>query len=262
MAQEISALGPRKGAFSMKTNVLDVQFDGLTMDEALERALALMDRKNRGEGKPVPYVVTPNPEIVWLCRKNPDLSRAVSKAAMTLPDGIGILYGARILGTPLPERVAGFDFALNLFSRLAARGGSVFLLGARPGVAEKAAENLKNTYPGLVIAGTQDGYFKDEEPVIKKINEASPDLLLVCLGAPKQELFMEKNAPRLDVGLMAGLGGTLDVLAGEARRAPEAWRRANLEWLYRLLSQPSRIGRMMRLPLFLLAVLKRRVFGK
>jgi N-acetylglucosaminyldiphosphoundecaprenol N-acetyl-beta-D-mannosaminyltransferase len=232
------------------------------MHEALERAEALMDRSEREEGAPAPYIVTPNPEIVWLCRKNPDLARAVSAAALTLPDGIGIIYGAKILKTPLPERVAGFDFAMGLLARLAARGKSVFLLGAKPGVAEMAAEKLLSTHPGLVIAGTQDGYFQEDEPVLEKINVAAPDLLLVCLGAPKQELFMEKNAARLNVGLMIGLGGSLDVLSGTVQRAPEGWRRANLEWLYRLLKQPSRIGRMMRLPLFLLAVLWRRIVKK
>jgi N-acetylglucosaminyldiphosphoundecaprenol N-acetyl-beta-D-mannosaminyltransferase len=246
----------------MKTDVLGVKFDGLTMAEALSRAEALLDRFSREKGARVPYVVTPNPEIVWLCRKNADLARAVSGAAMTLPDGIGIVYGAKILKTPLPERVAGFDFAMGLMARLNACGGSVFLLGAKPGVAEKAAEELKCLYPNLQICGTQDGYFQDDAPVLAKINEAAPDLLLVCLGAPKQELFMERNAARLDAGLMVGLGGSLDVLAGEVRRAPESWRRLNLEWLYRLIKQPSRIGRMMRLPLFLLAVITRRIFKK
>jgi len=262
MIQWRKKLPVTKGAARMKTDVLDVKFDGLTMQQALDRAVSLMDRSSRPEGAPVPYVVTPNPEIVWLCRKNRDLARAVAGAAMTLPDGIGVVYGAKILGTPLPERVAGFDFAMGLMARLGQRGGSVFLLGARPGVAEKAAEELGRLYPGLVVCGTQDGYFQDEAPVVEKINGASPDLLLVCLGAPKQELFMERNAARLDAGLMVGLGGSLDVLAGQVRRAPEGWRRLNLEWLYRLIKQPSRIGRMMRLPLFLLAVVRRRVLKK
>ena len=128
----------------------------------------------------------------------------------------------------------------------------MYLLGAKPLVAEAAAEKLTQTYPGIVIAGTNDGYFTDDVPVIEKINAASPDFLMVCLGAPKQELWMSANAGRLSCGLMAGLGGSLDVLAGNVQRAPETWRRLGLEWLYRVIKEPKRLGRVMKLPAFVL----------
>ena len=134
----------------------------------------------------------------------------------------------------------------------------MFLLGAKPGVADAAAEKMRERFPGLVIAGTNDGYFQDDDPVVEKINAAQPDLLLVCLGAPKQELWMQRNAPRLRVGLMAGLGGSLDGFAGTVRRAPKWMIRLQLEWLYRLLREPSRIGRMMRLPKFVFAAWRAR----
>ena len=215
-----------------------------------------MDSKNAA------YLVTPNPEIVMLCRESTSLLDAVNKAAMVLPDGIGIIKGAIILGTPMKEKIPGIEFAEELFALMSKRRMSVFLLGAKPGVAEEAAKHLKERFTGLEIVGTNDGYFTDDEPVIEKINAASPDLLLVCLGAPKQELWMQKNAPNLDVGLMAGLGGSMDVFACVAERAPEAWRKHNLEWLYRLKEDPSRAGRMMNLPKFGFQVIVHRLFGK
>lgn len=236
----------------MRINVLDVGFDNINMEEAVKKALALMDER-RAE-----YVVTPNPEIVWLCRKDKDLKNAVEKAAMVLPDGIGVIYGARILGAPLKEKVPGADFAERLIEAISKTGKKAFLFGSKPGVAESAAEKLRAKYPGLNICGTADGYFKEDEPVVEAINAAAPDLLLVCLGAPKQEKWMNKNAARLNVGLMAGLGGTLDVFSGAAKRAPEVWRKLNLEWLYRLFKQPKRFGRMLKLPAFLITVIWRR----
>lgn len=237
----------------MRIDVLDVLFDNTTMDTAVEAAMTLME-EHRAK-----YAVTPNPEIVWLCRKDDELKIAVENAAMVLPDGIGVIYGAKILGTPLNGKVSGADFAEKLMGQMEGTGKTVFLLGSKPGVAEKAAENLKGRYPALRICGTADGYFKDDASVIEKVNAVSPDLLLVCLGAPKQEKWMYKNASQLDVGLMAGLGGTLDVIAGTVKRAPEAWQRFNLEWLYRLIKQPKRFFRMMKLPAFLLAVVWRRL---
>lgn len=226
------------------------------MAEATEKALKLMERKDAA------YIVTPNPEIVMLSRQDPNLLSAVNHASIVLPDGIGIVKGAKILGTPLKEKIPGIEFAETLFALMAKRRMSVFLLGAKPQVAELAAMRLKERFKGLNVVGTNDGYFTDDAPVIEKINEVSPDLLLVCLGAPKQELWMQKNAPLLDVGLMAGLGGSMDVFACVAERAPESWRKLNLEWLYRLKEDPSRAGRMMNLPKFGFAVVGKRIFGK
>ncbi len=240
----------------MRIDVLDVGFDNVTMDEAVLLALTLMKERKSA------VVVTPNPEIVWLCRKDAELREAIDQAELVLPDGIGVVMGAKLLRRPLKEKVPGADFAQKLFAELAKCGGSVYLLGAKPGIAVTAGEKLTEKYPGLRIVGTADGYFKDDRPVVEAINRAAPDLLLVCLGAPKQELWMKKNRPALKVGLMAGLGGSLDVFAGVVRRAPDLWRRLNLEWLYRLIMQPSRLGRMMKLPAFLCAVLWRRLRGK
>lgn len=239
-----------------RINVLGVGFDDLDMEEAAAAAMTLMERKNSA------YVVTPNPEIVMLCRENTELSKAVQEASLVLPDGIGIIYGAKILGTPLKQKTPGIDFAQKLFGLMSEKQMSVFLLGAKPGVAEMAEKNLKARYKGLRFVGTNDGYFTDDAPVIRKINAASPDLLMVCLGAPKQELWMQKNAPMLKTGLMAGLGGSLDVFAGVAERAPEKWQKLGLEWLYRLKSEPSRAGRMKSLPKYVFAVIGQRIKNK
>lgn len=226
------------------------------MTEAVNKALGLMERRDAA------YVVTPNPEIVMLCRDDSFLLDAVNSASLVLPDGIGIVKGASILGTPLREKIPGIEFAEALFGLMAEKHMTVFLLGAKPGVAQLAEQKLTERYSGLRIVGTNDGYFTDDAPVIKKINQASPDLLLVCLGAPKQELWMQKNAPCLRVGLMAGLGGSMDIFACVAERAPEAWRKLNLEWLYRFKEDPSRLGRMSNLPKFGFKVIGKRLFRK
>ena len=234
---------------SEKIDVLGVAFDNLSMDEAVETAYE-MQKEHRGA-----YVVTPNPEIVMLCRENPAAAEAVAAADLTIPDGIGVIYGARILKTPLKEKVPGCDFTLKLLDRMQPEGRSVFLFGSKPGIAEQAEENLKQQFPGVKFVGTNDGYFSDDAPIIEKINAAAPDLLLVCLGAPKQEIWMHENSKKLNVGLMIGAGGSLDVFAGVAERAPEGWQKAGLEWLYRLLREPKRIGRMMSIPKFMFQIL-------
>ena len=153
------------------------------------------------------------------------------------------------------------NFAHNLMDRLKNTDKTIYFLGSKPGVAEEAAKKMREKYPGLKICGTADGYFKDEGPVIEAINEKKPDVLFVCLGAPKQEIFMAKHKSDLQVGLMMGLGGSLDGFAGNVKRAPRWMIRLNLEWLYRLVKEPRRLGRMMRLPKFLWHVVLRRMKG-
>ena len=239
----------------MRTEVLDVGFDNLTMDQAVERALDAIEGRTGG------YVVTPNPEIVWLCRKDPALGQIVKEAELVLADGVGITMGAKILGRPLASRLPGIDFAACLLREMARRGQSVFLYGAKPGIAVRAGEALGVQHPGLRIVGTADGY-GDDGPVIDAVRAAEPDVLLVCLGAPRQERWMASYKGQLGAGLMLGLGGALDVFAGEVERAPAGWRKLGLEWLYRLLKQPRRAGRMLKLPLFLFAVIGERLRGK
>lgn len=228
-----------------KTDVMGVAFDNINMDEAVSRALALA---KADEGA---YVVTPNPEIVMMAQKDAGYARTLAGAALTLPDGIGVIYAAKILKRPLRGRVPGIDFAGALMEKLAVEGLRLYLLGAKPGVAEQAAANLQEKYPGLTICGTHDGYFQEDGPVTADIKAAGANVVFVCLGAPKQEQWMERNGAATGAGLLVGLGGALDVFAGQVARAPEWMQKTGLEWLYRLIRQPSRIGRMAKLPGFL-----------
>ena len=236
----------------MKTNVLGVQYDNVTMAEALDTARALLQRPEAS------YCVTPNAEMAYEALHDESFRAILNGASLVLPDGAGVVLGAKILKTPLKEKVAGIDFAANLLGVLEETGGRLYLLGGKPGIAEQAAENMKKTHPKLCICGTADGYFKDEAPVIARINEARADVVFVCLGAPKQECFMHDLRAELNVRLMIGLGGSLDGFAGTVRRAPKWMIRLQLEWLYRLLREPSRIGRMMRLPKFVFAAWRAR----
>ena len=241
----------------MRIDVLGVGFDDAAIEQAVLRACEIMD------GSVKTYVVTPNPEIVWMARRDEALRTAINSAGLVLPDGIGIVIGARILGTPLScGRVPGIDFAASLFEKMAQSGKSIFLLGAKSGVAEEAGQKLKEKHQGLKVAGTADGYFTDDKPVIEEINSAQPDLLLVCLGSPKQELWMERCVAMLNVKLCAGLGGSLDVFAGRVKRAPMFFQRIGMEWLYRLFREPRRIKRMIKLPLFVFVVILKRIKGK
>ena len=232
----------------MRIDVLGVGFDNMTMEQAVAEGVRLLNTPGAH------YVVTPNPEIVEVCRTDEDAREAVNGADLVLADGIGVIYGAKMLGTPLKGRVTGIGFAQGLMARMAESGKRLFLLGAKPGVAEKAAENLRRQYPGLVIAGTRDGYFQEDQPVIEAIRASGADAVFVCLGAPKQEKWMRANGEATGARLLVGLGGCLDVFSGEVRRAPEIFQKLGLEWLHRLIKNPSRIGRMMKLPLFLFHV--------
>ena len=194
---------------------------------------------------------TPNPEIVEICRADPEAMEAVNGADLVLADGIGVIYGAKLQKTPLKARVPGIAFAQKLMERMAQGGDTLYLLGAKPGVAEEAARNLEKQYPGLQIVGTHDGYFQDDGPVIEDIKASGAAVVFVCLGAPKQEKWMKQNGAATGARLLIGMGGCLDVFSGRVQRAPEVFQRLGLEWLYRVAKEPSRIGRVAKLPLFL-----------
>ena len=230
-------------------NILGVHVNKYTMQEAVVKASSLMETEK------LSMIFTPNSEIILYASNNPEFAEVLNKGDMVIPDGIGVVYGAKILKNPIKERVAGYDLVCNLLPIMAEKGQSVYLLGAKPGVAEKAAETLLAKYPGLVIAGTHDGYFKDDEEVIADINKSSPDFLMVCLGFPKQENWIYNNREKLNAKLAIGAGGCLDVFAGTVQRAPDFYCEHGIEWLYRLVKQPTRFVRMLSLPKFGLKVL-------
>lgn len=237
----------------MKTEILGVRFDDLTQQEAAQRGRQLLEEDK------FHYVVTPNPEFLLAAEKDPEFRRVLNAADLVLPDGIGVVYSAKILGTPLKERVPGIEFAEAMLSALNDMGGRLYLLGAKPGVAEEAGRRICARYPALVLCGTHDGYFKDEQAILPEIAAAKPDLLFVCLGAPKQEKWMARWGRHTGAKLAIGLGGCLDVFAGNVQRAPERWQKLGLEWAYRLKKEPKRIGRMAKLPLVLVKAAGQRI---
>ncbi len=239
----------------MKTDVLGVLYDNVTMQEALEKAQEIL------RGDEAAYCVTPNAEMAYEALHDEAFCALLNEAALVLPDGAGVILGAKILKTPLKQKVAGIEFAQNLLPILEAEGKRLFLFGSKPSIAETAAENLRKKYPNLCICGTADGYFREEAAVVQTICAAQPDVVFVCLGAPKQEYFMRAHKDELGARLLIGLGGTLDNFAGTVRRAPKWMIRLQLEWLYRLVKEPRRIGRMMRLPKFVFAAFKKRMKG-
>jgi N-acetylglucosaminyldiphosphoundecaprenol N-acetyl-beta-D-mannosaminyltransferase len=232
-----------------KTNILGVQFNNINMKEAVKQAIYYTNQKD------TKIIYTPNPEIVMEAYNNESLKSIVNKADMVVADGIGVVIGSRIIKRPLPERVAGYDLVQNLFSEIKDAGKTVYFFGAAKGVAELAASKMEEEHKGLKIVGTHDGYFDNDEEIINEINTLKPDILLVGLGAPKQEFWIFNNKDDLDVKLCIGVGGSFDGMAGKVKRAPILFRKLGLEWFYRLIMQPTRIKRMMRLPIFLIKVI-------
>ena len=239
----------------MKIDVMGLKFDSMTMDETLSRAEALL------RGDKAAYVVTPNAEIAYEALHDGQLREMLNGADLMLPDGAGVVLASKLLRTPVKQKVAGVDFAAGLLGILERNGQSLYLLGGKTGIGELAAQKMLEAHPQLRIAGIADGYFQDEAPVIAKINASGADALFVCLGAPKQEQFMVQHQQELHVHLMAGLGGSLDAFAGTVQRAPAWMIRLNLEWLYRLIREPKRFRRMLRLPKYLWAVMLKRIRG-
>ncbi len=237
----------------MKQTIMGVQFDNVTLDEAVALGCTLMETPGTH------YVVTPNSEIVYACKSQPQLTEVLNAAALVLPDGIGVIHASKILKTPLKQKVAGIEFGTAMLGKAAERGWRIFLLGAKPGVAELAAQRLAEQFPGLIVCGTHDGYFREDAPVLEEISAAAADILFVCLGAPKQEYWMARNAAATGAHLLLGLGGSLDIYAGVSKRAPDLWVRLGLEWAYRLVKEPWRIRRQMNLPKFLFSAIGQRI---
>ncbi|QQE74190.1 WecB/TagA/CpsF family glycosyltransferase [Brevibacillus composti] len=203
------------------------------------------------------HVVTANPEIVMLAREHQGF-RAVLDQAYVVPDGIGIVYAAKWTGQPITERVTGVELLEALMAAADKENWNVYLLGASPEVNRRAAEKLSQRYPGARLVGYRDGYFQqdEEQAIVQEIAEARPHLLFVALGAPRQDEWIAAHRDQLQATLAMGVGGSLDVIAGKVKRAPILWQRLHLEWLYRLLSQPSRWRRQLAIPLFVWTVLK------
>lgn len=234
--------------------VLGLPVRALTRREALntfEGWIAAPRRDHR--------VVTLNAEMAQAAVKDAALAAAIMSADLVVPDGVGIVWAARRAGNRLPERLPGVELVLDLAEAARAKGWRLYLLGARPGVAQEAGRRLQEQYPGLNIVGTHHGYFGpgEEEAVIEDILRAKPHILLAALGVPRQEVWLHTRAARLRVPVMMGVGGSFDVISGVVARAPAWVQRAGLEWAYRLCTDPRRWRRAVRLPLFVWSVWRR-----
>ena len=230
-----------------RIDILNIRFDSVTATEASELIFNACQRKSEA---PL-TVVTPNPIMVMNAQKNKKLFSALAAADLSLADGVGIVSAAKRMGTPLPERVTGIDTGYAVLERLAEVGGSVYFLGAKHGVAELAADKITEKLSSLRVVGTHHGYFDNDEKVLSDIKEKTPDLLLVCLGSPRQEIWMHENKERLSgVGAVMCLGGALDVWSGNVKRAPRLFIKMHLEWLWRMICEPKRIRELPKLIAF------------
>lgn len=203
------------------------------------------------------FVVTANPEIVMHAKKHKDYMDAIQNANFVVPDGHGIILASRILNTPIKERVTGYDLTIRLLELANQNKWKVYLLGGREEVNAAATKNIEKRYPHLQLVGRHHGFFDWQEGGIPAdIQRLQPDIVLVALGVPRQELWTARHIDRFSHGIFIGVGGSIDVLAGTVKRAPKIWQTLRVEWLYRLFKQPSRWRRMLALPEFVFEVFK------
>ena len=232
----------------MSLRILGCKLDALDADAA---TAAIVEFAKRGTGA---QIVTLGTEMVVYARRDRAYRDVINACALSLCDTAGLLAVARSRGVPLRERVTGVELIEHLCARAGADGIGVYLLGGSPGVAEKAAAELALRYPGLAVRGTRDGYFSDRDSpdVAAAIAASGAQLLFAGLGFPKQEFWLARYLKQTGCGAGIGVGGSFDVISGKVERAPAAWQRAHLEWLYRLIREPHRWRRQLALPQFVL----------
>jgi len=236
-----------------QVDILGVPFDAMSVDETLNLLESYLDQPANH------IVVTPNPEGVMQARRNPAFMDALQSADLRLADGIGIIMASRFIRNPIPARVRGVDIIFALLQRLADKGRhhTAFFLGGAPGIADKAKAEMESRFPTLSVVGCHHGYFTpDQEPaILEELNRLKPDIMLVCTGMPRAEIWAATNR-NIPARITLCLGGTVDIMAGNAKLAPPLMRKLGLEWLYRLIRQPSRLKRQLDIPRFMLAVIR------
>ncbi len=234
----------------MKETYLGVDVSPLTYEGIIDE---LRERMTRGEQS---TIIAVNPEKVMTAQDNATLKRLINESTFQIADGIGIILASKLKGGNITERVTGVDMMARLLAFARDEHHPIYMYGAKKEVLELAKANIERDYPGIVIAGSTDGYEQDEERLIRDIQESGAKMLFVALGSPKQELWIERNMSRLrNVQVFQGVGGSFDVFSGTVKRAPKMFRKTGTEWLYRLMTDPSRIKRQMNLPRFLIRIL-------
>lgn len=235
-----------------RLEILGVGIDKITGQEALQQIGAFIASDQPHQ------IVTANAEIIYQASKNEKMRSIINQAQMVTADGSGVVWASRQLGQPLSQRVTGIDLVNSICEQSAKDKWKIYILGSAPGVAATAAVNIRDKYPGCNIIGTHHGYFnaKEEKQILAELEQLRPDVLFVALGAPKQEYWIADHIEQLQIPVAMGIGGSMDVLSGNVKRAPKWMQKLSLEWLYRLLIQPTRFKRMLALPKFMLAVKK------
>lgn len=230
--------------------ILGCKLDAIDSGQATD---AILRYAREGTGA---QVVTLGTEMVVHAQSDEKYRGVVNASALSLCDTVGLLAVARSRGAKLRERVAGVELIEHVCARAAKENLPVFLLGGAPGIAERAADALRSRHPGLLVAGTRDGYFRDDESpeVAAAIRAGGARILFAGMGFPRQEFWLSQYLVQTGCGVGIGVGGSFDVISGNVRRAPELWRKAHLEWLYRLLKEPQRWRRQLALPYFVLLV--------
>ena len=235
-----------------RLNILGVGIDCIDSEEALTQIENFI-----ADGNPH-QVVTANAEIIYQANRNEKMRNVINQAQMVTADGSGVVWASKQLGRPLRQRVTGIDLVNSICEQSARKGWKLYILGSAPGVAATAAVNIRQKFPGCNIVGTHHGYFnaKEEKQIVAELLQLQPDVLFVALGAPKQEYWIAGHMAQLQIPVSMGIGGSMDVLSGNVKRAPRWMQKMSLEWLYRLLIQPTRFKRVLALPKFMLAVKK------
>lgn len=235
---------------NQKITVLNVPFDNLTQKELL------IQLNQRIQTQKKTFIVTANPEIVMYANQHTSYMETIRKADYITADGIGIVKGAGMLGTPIVERVAGYDLMLNLLKDANKLNQSVYLVGAKEEVILKTVKKIQTEFPNIELKGYHNGYFElTDKAVLNQAVKAQADIIFVGLGFPKQEKWIQHYLQTASKGLAMGVGGSFDAYTGTVKRAPDIFIKMNIEWLYRLIKQPTRFKRMLMIPKFLLAIL-------
>ena len=242
--------------------IFGVKIHNITFEEATREVEAYL------KGDSLKVIYTPNPEIVMGAKNDSRLRGLINNGDMITADGIGLIYASKIKKIPLKERVTGYHLSIKLLQIANENNYSIYLLGSKDGIAKMAAENIKKDYPNVKIAGYHHGYFKgshkgnvdheEEIKIIDDINNSNPDIIFLGLGFPNQENWIDANKDKIKGRVIIGNGGVIDILSGTIKDTPEIYRKIGLEWLYRLVKNPSRISRQLVIPKFMLKV----IFGK
>lgn len=237
-----------------QVNILGIPFTNMDHVTLVQQLQLHIEQKEKS------FVVTANPEIVMRAHDNPYYMDCLQAASYITADGIGIVKASQLLKNPLPERVTGYDIMMEFLQIADQKKYRIFMLGARENTLQRAIANVQNHYPHIEVVGSRNGYFDwGDSGVAEEIYEAQPDIVFVALGVPKQERWIAENFSKFNKGIFICVGGSIDVVAGDVKRAPMKWQNMNLEWLYRLVKQPSRWRRMHALPRFTYHVSKQKV---